>query len=64
MQLALPYNPAAFQRQVRSDAHTMQQLMQNNAEMAQAILAPDTSALQVGLRTGFDWPRHCMTEWV
>ena len=51
MQLALPYNPAAFQRQVRSDAHTMQQLMQNNAEMAQAILAPDTSALQVGLRT-------------
>lgn len=43
-------DPAAFQRQVRSDAHTMQQLMQSSPEMAQAILAPDTSALQNLLR--------------
>ncbi|POO02873.1 Ubiquitin [Trema orientale] len=43
-------NPAAFQRQIRSDSNMMAQLSQNDPELAQAILGDNLNQLQELLR--------------
>ena len=43
-------DPAAFQRQIRTDAHLMQQLRTGNPPLHAAILSPDTTQMQALLR--------------
>ncbi|CAD6247666.1 unnamed protein product [Miscanthus lutarioriparius] len=44
-------NPQAFQQHIRGDSHLMAQLLQNDPQLAQAILGDDTNELQNILRS-------------